>query len=72
MTVARGFFDQASNDDQADHDDMDLDSDDFDDGDSDTADVRSANIKAKRPLRRSGRFYFQRTAIRARRPWRRR
>jgi uncharacterized protein len=32
-----GFFDQASNDDQADHDDMDLDSDDFDGGDSDTA-----------------------------------
>jgi hypothetical protein len=27
-----GFFDQASNDDQADHDDMDLDSDDFDSG----------------------------------------
>jgi hypothetical protein len=32
-----GFFDQASNDDQADHDDMDLDSDDFGGGDSDTA-----------------------------------
>jgi hypothetical protein len=35
-----GFFDQASNDDQADHDDMDLDSDDFDsggNGDSDFA-----------------------------------
>jgi hypothetical protein len=35
-----GLFDQASNDDQADHDDMDMDSDDFDgggNGDSDFA-----------------------------------
>jgi hypothetical protein len=34
-----GFFDQASNDDQADHDDMDMDSDDFDGGGGGDSDV---------------------------------